>query len=198
MSHAGYELSVSGDGRGEGVFATHRFRVGETVLVGEIERRLPGNHSHATQLGLCEYVQVRGLGSKVNHSCDPNCGVRINDFGAPDLVARRDIEPGEEITFDYAMRNYSIEHFPSRCRCGMATCRETVTGWKDLSPERKAAYRGLMAPYLLDLDREARTGARLSSHRRHADRGQPLSERKDRRVVPSAAGDPPAQTGSQA
>jgi len=38
-------------------------------------------------------------GDLVNHSCDPNCGL----VGAVLVVAMRDIEPGEEITFDYAM-----------------------------------------------------------------------------------------------
>ncbi len=153
MIRAGYELSVSGDGRGDGVFATCSVRAGETVMVGEIERPLPGNHSHATQVGLTEYVQLGGLGSKVNHSCDPNCGIRVNDAGGPDLVARRNIRAGEELTFDYAMRNYSVEHFPSSCRCGAARCRGRVTGWKDLPEESKAAYRGFVAPYLLELDR---------------------------------------------
>jgi len=175
MSRAGYEVAVSGDGRGAGVFATRRFKVGETVVVGEIERKLPGNHSHATQVGSTEYVQLGGLGPKVNHSCDPNCGVRVNDSGAPDLVARRDIEGGEEITFDYAMRNYSIEHFPSRCLCVAAACRGTVTGWKDLPHDRKAAYRGLVAPYLLDLEQVAAT--------------------RDRdRLLFTGAGAPPART----
>ncbi|HEX2054535.1 MAG TPA: SET domain-containing protein-lysine N-methyltransferase, partial [Actinomycetota bacterium] len=154
MRHAGYELSVTGDGRGEGLFATRRFKPGEVVVVGAIERRLPENHSHATQVGIGQYVLLGGFGSKVNHSCDPNCGVRVNASGAPDLVARRNIEPGEEITFDYAMRNYSIEHFPSSCLCGAAGCRRTITGWKDLPPDRKAAYQGLVAPYLLNLEQE--------------------------------------------
>jgi hypothetical protein len=128
------------------------FSAGETVIIGEIARVLPGNHSHATQVGLTEFVQLAGLASIVNHSCDPNCGVRVNGAGGPDLVARQDIAPAEEITFDYAMRNYSVEHFPSRCRCGAACCRGSVTGWIDLPEERKLAYRGLVAPYLLELD----------------------------------------------
>jgi hypothetical protein len=62
-------------------------------------------------------------------------------------VAREPIVAGEEITFDYAMRNYSVEHFPGGCLCGSDTCRGSITGWRDLSDERKAAYRGLVAPY---------------------------------------------------
>ena len=78
--------------------------------------------------------------------------VSVNDAGAFDLVARMPIAAGEEITFDYAMRNYTIEHFPAVCRCGASLCRRSVTGWKDLPEERKAAYRGFVAPYLLEID----------------------------------------------
>jgi len=157
--HAGCELAVNQDGRGEGVLATRCFGVGETVLVGKIERRRRANHSHATEVGLSEFVELGGLGSKVNHSCDPNCGVRVNETGAPDLVARRDITVGQEITFDYAMRNYSVEHFPSRCLCGTEKCRGRVTGWKDLPEKTKADYRGFVAPYLLELDAYGRGAA---------------------------------------
>jgi hypothetical protein len=150
--HAGYELSRSGDGRGDGVFATRSFCAGDIVVVAEIARPVRRNHSHATQVGLTDYVELAGLASKVNHSCDPNCGVRVNESGAPDLVARRDIAAGGEITFDYAMRNYRVEHFPDRCECRATVCRGTITGWKDLPEERRAAYRGLVAPYLLELD----------------------------------------------
>jgi hypothetical protein len=123
-------------------------------MVGVIKRVLDKNHSHATQLDRSTYVELAGLAAKVNHSCDPNCGIRSNDAGAPDLVARRHITPGEEITFDYAMRNYSIEYFPSRCRCGSPICRRTVTGWRDLPDERKRAYEGFVAGYLLEIDRD--------------------------------------------
>lgn len=76
----------------------------------------------------------------------------MNSSGAPDLVARRSIIAGEEITFDYAMRNYSVEHFPAKCLCGSAQCREIVTGWKGLSRQQKESYRALAAPYLFAID----------------------------------------------
>jgi hypothetical protein len=93
-----------------------------------------------------------GYGPLVNHSCDPNCGIRLNDEGAFDFVARRAIAVGDEMTWDYATRNYSITHFPAACLCGSALCRGSVTGWKDLTVERKAAYAGFVAPYLLEVD----------------------------------------------
>lgn len=168
MEADGCELRTTPDGRGEGVFATRSFRPGETVIVGRIERQVESNHSHATQVGPFEYVELSGLGPMANHSCDPNCGIRTNDRGAPDLVARRAIAAGEEITFDYAMRNYSIEHFPAHCRCGSQLCRTSVTGWKDLPEERREAYDGLVAPYLLEMEtrRRARRRREASLERR--------------------------------
>lgn len=138
--------------RGEGVFATRPFGPGDTVLTGVIVRELDHNHRHASQIGEDRFVEHGGLIPKVNHSCDPNCGIRVNATGAHDLVARRPVVGGEEITFDYAMRNYTVDHFPVHCRCGSRLCRDRVTGWQALPADRKAEYQGLVAPYLLDID----------------------------------------------
>jgi len=147
----GFELRVS-DAKGEGIFATRLFKTGETVMVGTIEKRLDENNSHASQIGKNEYVFHAGNISKVNHSCDPNCGIRINETGAHDFVAMREIVINEEITFDYAMRNYGVDYFPKQCMCGSEICCGRITGWKDLPVERKKTYEGFVAPYLLELD----------------------------------------------
>ena len=67
-------------------------------------------------------------------------------------MARTPIAAGQEITFDYAMRNYSVEYFAAHCRCGSSRCRDRITGWKDLPAQRKADYDGFVAPYLTDID----------------------------------------------
>jgi uncharacterized protein len=150
------ELRFAPDGTGDGVLTTRAFARGETVMVGYVVGPLAANDSHATQVGRDEWVRHGGLGPKVNHSCDPNCGVRLNAEHAFDFVARRDLEAGQEITFDYAMRNLTVDHFPLACLCGSVGCRGTVTGWKDLPALRKAAYGKLVAPYLLAIDAEQR------------------------------------------
>jgi len=38
------------------------------------------------------------------------------------------------------------------CECGAKNCRRKITGWKDLPEDRKKAYAGFVAPYLLELD----------------------------------------------
>lgn len=78
-----------------------------------------------------------------NHSCEPNLGFA----GQISLVAMRDIEAGEELTFDYAMSDGGpYDEF--ECRCGSTRCRRRVTGndWK--LPELWLKYDGYFSPYL--------------------------------------------------
>lgn len=149
--NVGFELRTSPQ-KGEGIFATKAFTTDEIVMEGKIEKILKENNSHASQIGINKYILHAGLISKVNHSCGPNCGIRVNEDGAHDFVARRDIAIDEEITFDYAMRNYGVDYFPPKCMCGSPLCRGTITGWKDLPNDRKKMYEGFIAPYLLELD----------------------------------------------
>ena len=153
----GYKLLESPD-KGDGVYATKQFHKYDIVMIGSIqEDNVEKNHSHASQMGEFRHALHAGLISKVNHSCNPNCGIKINGTGAHDFVAIKEIEVGDEITFDYAMRNYSIEYFPKKCCCGSEYCRESITGWKDLPDCFKSDYLGFVAPYLIEMDSKARS-----------------------------------------
>ena len=154
-NNIGYKLSRSPDDKGDGVYATQRFHENEVVMIGSIqEDNVEQNHSHASQMGEFHHALHAGLISKVNHSCCPNCGIKVNETGAHDFVAMKTIEIGDEITFDYAMRNYRIEYFPKDCCCGSENCRGSITGWKDLSESTKTDYAGFVAPYLLEIDQK--------------------------------------------
>lgn len=122
-------------------------------MTGVIEKVLAKNDSHASQIAIDRYVRHAGAVPKVNHSCDPNCGIKVNKTGAHDFIAIREIHLGEEITFDYAMRNYEIDHFPKQCSCGSENCRSLIRGWKYLSVALKEKYKDVAAPYLLELDK---------------------------------------------
>ncbi len=64
----------------------------------------------------------------INHSCDPNAWLE-----GLDLVARRTIEVGEEITMDYAtLYNERMPEFT--CTCGASNCRGIIRGSDFLSP----------------------------------------------------------------
>src|SRR5688572_27536042 len=57
-----------------------------------------------------------------NHSCDPNIGIQ----GQIVFVAMRDIEPGEELTHDWATTD--DDDYEMKCECGAAVCRKVLRG----------------------------------------------------------------------
>ena len=83
-----------------------------------------------------------------NHSCDPNCGMKGQIF----LVAMRDIQPREEITFDYAMIvSPSVGSdivFSMHCACGAENCRGEITENDWRLPELQKKYNGYFSQYL--------------------------------------------------
>ena len=61
----------------------------------------------------------------INHSCEPNCASRVfdnEDESHVAIFALRDLQPGEELTYDY--RFAGDEKLP--CNCGTARCRGQV------------------------------------------------------------------------
>jgi SET domain-containing protein len=55
----------------------------------------------------------------INHSCVPNCDAALID-GRIWIVARRDISPGEELSFNYGYDLEGLREHP--CRCGAREC----------------------------------------------------------------------------
>lgn len=80
----------------------------------------------------------------LNHSCNPNVGVR----GEITFVAMRDIKIGEELTIDYAMTDNEI--YKIKCNCGQKNCRKFITGkdWQNKMMQKK--YKGYFSRYLQD------------------------------------------------
>jgi hypothetical protein len=56
----------------------------------------------------------------VNHSCDPNTEAQIWDDKEIWFVALRDIQPGEELFYNYGFEVDTWEEHP--CRCGAERC----------------------------------------------------------------------------
>jgi hypothetical protein len=144
---ASLELRMT-DKKGDGVYSTVQFFAGNTVLIGIISRQIEAADPRACQLSESKFVLHAGLFSKVNHSCDPNCGVRENPSGALDFIALKNIYGNDEITIDYGMINLDMKSFPEKCLCGTSLCREKVAGFVNLPDYRKTDYVGFISPYL--------------------------------------------------
>lgn len=139
---------------GRGIFARVGLRRHETLVVwgGEIItsgqlQLLPRKQRHRLCLQVEENLFLmtsrEGPADWVNHSCDPNSGMS----GQIVLVAMRDIAPGEEICFDYAMTDsYPYDEFD--CECRSRRCRRRVTAGDWRLPELQERYRGFFSPYL--------------------------------------------------
>ena len=131
--------------QGMGAFAT-RFipagvrlieYAGERLTPAQADARYPdvdGERHHTFLFAIDDDVVIdAGVGGNaarwINHSCDPNCDAVI-DGGRIWIDAIRDIEPGEELAYDYA---YELEerHTPAAkkkypCHCGAQNCRGTI------------------------------------------------------------------------
>jgi SET domain-containing protein len=119
---------------GRGCFATTRFLkgrkiaeyVGERISLPEISRRLRGQRRiHICGLDSTWAIDGRqgGNGTQfINHSCQPNCSIRIIR-GRILFFALRDIQPGEEILLDYEDSYHSDR---KSCQCGASACRGRI------------------------------------------------------------------------
>ena len=86
---------------------------------------------------------LREPGDSVNHSCNPNGGMR----NAVQVIAMRRIDPGEELSFDYAMADGS-DYDEFDCQCGTPECRGRVSGNDWTRHDLQRRYRGYFSPYL--------------------------------------------------
>lgn len=142
---------------GKGVFTTVRIEPGEVVarFGGPVKRGAElasgWEEDHALQIGPDLYLGPSGgLDDLINHSCDPNGGIRI-EGPKVEFVAIRVIHPGEELTFDYST-TMSKDRWRMVCRCGASGCRGLVREFRFLSAAVRARYAslGIVPAYVLD------------------------------------------------
>lgn len=130
---------------GSGVFATRLIPrgariieyVGERVPHAEADRRYEHRPLHDAHTFLftvdASTVVDAGVGGNesryINHSCEPNCETDIVR-GRIWIRARRIIQPGEELSYDYRIGR-DADDPPDidavfRCHCGSKKCRGTM------------------------------------------------------------------------
>jgi hypothetical protein len=82
-------------------------------------------------------VDGYGMAMYINHSCEPNCETDQVD-GKIWVTALRNIEPGEELTYDYNLFDGEGE---APCYCGARRCRGTMYSWDEIRKLKKEARK---------------------------------------------------------
>lgn len=125
-------VRVESTATGYRVVALSAFRSGDVVLVMEgAEIDTPDRYTVqiGPELHLSPSRIPEGVHDAVgcefmftNHSCSPNIYIQNLSF-----IARMDIFPGDEITFDYETTEYEMAE-PFQCHCGSVDCRGIIRG----------------------------------------------------------------------
>ena len=104
---------INGKNYNKGLFADQAYDNGGVVLF------LSGNYiSEPTRTS----IQIGGQhlesieGGHINHHCDPNTRIVMPNFTMPFVSATRNIEIGEELTFDYETTEEKLVN-PFKCDC---------------------------------------------------------------------------------
>lgn len=138
---------------GLGVFALRPFPAGQQIrtvnVVREVTADAPLRPEFGERRDHCDYpdgkvVLIGPPDRHLNHSCDPNAWLR---YVGPEcqIVARRHIGAGEEITCDYRINVTGGDTWG--CHCGATRCQGQVVGdFFQLPVEMQREY----APYLAD------------------------------------------------
>jgi len=82
-----------------------------------------------------QIIDGHGTAMFINHSCDPNCETDEID-GHIWIIAIRDIEADEELTYDYMLYD-GAEDDPAPCSCGAKNCRGTMYSEEDLRRQKR-------------------------------------------------------------
>ncbi len=137
-------------GRGKGLFASESIRKDEIIAIfdGEVydydSDWTDDLADHCIQFAKGKFRNSNGIANIANHSCNPNCGIK-NLF---QIVAMRDIEPGEELTWDYDMSENN-PLWSMDCQCGEKNCRNIIGRHNKLPKATKEKYARYISEWLV-------------------------------------------------
>ncbi|WP_294384067.1 SET domain-containing protein [Prosthecobacter sp.] len=148
--------------KGQGVFATRALPRGchiytlsgrrmtlLQIVVGIVASKI--RNDDPLQIGRFLYLDLDAISNKFNHSCDPNCAIMRDS----DLVTRRDIMAGEELTFDYSLTvrpSFYSWMWHMSCQCGSVRCRKRIGDISSVPHNQveESASDGLLQNYMIE------------------------------------------------
>ena len=146
------------DIHGNGIFAKKSIRKGEIVFIakGKMEKLYLNTKnlamSNPDMIGVDKNIWLDPSllwGAYINHSCDPNAGIK----GRVTFVALKNIKRGEEITFDYSISEDSA--WEMKCNCGSKNCRKIIRSIKFLPKKTFRKYMPYIPTYFQKVYRKA-------------------------------------------
>ncbi|MFI5230318.1 MAG: SET domain-containing protein-lysine N-methyltransferase [Gemmatimonadales bacterium] len=154
----GSKVTIAAARNGKGLFAARAFRRGEDILVitGRVVdpdllwERGGRFMANCIRFGPESYLDPGdSAGKYINHSCEPNAGLRKVSQRLVLFAAAR-IAAGAELLFDYSTTIGDDDIWTMRCNCGAPSCRRIVRRLGALPPDRIERYlrEGLVPKYI--------------------------------------------------
>lgn len=141
----GHKLTIGESKFGKGIFANSIIPVGTEIFTFTGEPlsfndavKLGNDQCYALQIGQTDYIMLDIPFGYVNHSCNPNCGLKDNTK----LIAIKNIEVGQELFYDYSTTMLE-RHWTMNCDCKSDNCRQVVDDFDKLSKASKEYYISL-------------------------------------------------------
>ena len=141
---------------GVGVFTTENLPAGSFICAGSGalidyagNLALGARECDPLQIGPDLYLSWGEPARLLNHSCEPNCGLRFD--GQYSMFALRDLTVGEQILWDYSTSMGTDDAWRMRCACQSPSCRKVIGPFVEIPAEKQAEYKALniVLPYLL-------------------------------------------------
>ncbi|VVC76585.1 hypothetical protein AQUSIP_19020 [Aquicella siphonis] len=124
--------------RGEFIIAL----AGEAIVTQDVEPHCAGlgiSGDDPLQIGDKVFLILDYKSKTINHSCQPNAGIRYKS----ELYAVRDIQAGEEITYDYSTTSGILDKWTMNCGCHANGCRQTIGNVLSIPSETLDHYLNL-------------------------------------------------------
>ncbi len=116
-------LTIKTENKFRSLITKQAYSKGEVICEIPTEKLFEKANRYTVQISQDKHTEVGKL-SALNHSCDPNV---ILDTERLSMVARRDIEKGEELSFFYPSTEWEMDA-PFICLCGASNCIHVVAG----------------------------------------------------------------------
>jgi hypothetical protein len=137
-------LAIRTENKFRSLISKQAYKKGEVMCIMPSENIMDKPNRYTVQIGRNKHTHVGKLAA-LNHSCDPNV---ILDTEKMVMIARRDIEKGEELSFFYPSTEWEM-NAPFICLCGATNCIHVVAGARFLPLSTLENH--YLSPHIRDL-----------------------------------------------